>query len=282
MKSFVMPSSFQGFITALRIDLAANRTPLQTPLSSIANGVILPAEISTSLSTHEFFTRVHSLSPRIAAFDCDGTLWSGDAGSGFMRWTMDTGLISAKQVEWLETRYDGYNRGEVSEAAICGEMVQVYRGLSVDRMRHAAREFFREHVESHIFPEMLTLVRELQQNNVAIWAVSSTCDWVIEEGVRRFNIPPDRVLATRVSSDNGIVSDRVLDVPTGVAKVAALHRAGIAAPDAVFGNSIHDAAMLALARRAFPVNPSPALLERSIAEDWPVYYPASVAPLHNL
>ncbi len=279
MKSFVMPSSFLGFITAHRIDLAANRAPLQTLPSPIANGVILSPETSTRLSTPEFFTRVHSLTPQIAAFDCDGTLWSGDAGSGFMRWTIDTGLISAKQIAGLNAHYDAYNRGEVSEAAICGEMVQVYCGLSVERMRHAAAEFFRDHIEPHIFPEMLTLVRQLQQNNVEIWAVSSTCDWVIEEGVRRFNIPPDRVLATRVSSDNGIVSDRILDVPTGEAKVAALHRAGVNAPDAVFGNSIHDAAMLALARRAFPVNPSPALLERSIAEGWPVYYPASVTPL---
>jgi hypothetical protein len=36
--------------------------------------------------------------------------------------------------------------------------------------------------------------------------------------------------------------------------------------------------MLAIARRAFPVNPTPALLERSSRENWPVYFPASVAP----
>jgi phosphoserine phosphatase len=53
---------------------------------------------------------------------------------------------------------------------------------------------------------------------------------------------------------------------------------GTTAPDAVFGNSVHDAAMLAIARRAFPVNPSEALVERSIQEGWPVYYPASVSP----
>ena len=38
--------------------------------------------------------------------------------------------------------------------------------------------------------------------------------------------------------------------------------------------------MLAIARAsgAFPVNPSGALLTRAAAENWPVYYPASVAP----
>jgi phosphoserine phosphatase len=66
-------------------------------------------------------------------------------------------------------------------------------------------------------------------------------------------------------------------VPTDEGKVASLARVGITAPDAVFGNSVHDAAMLAIARRPFPVNPTPGLEERSAAEGWAVYYPASVA-----
>jgi hypothetical protein len=52
---------------------------------------------------------------------------------------------------------------------------------------------------------------------------------------------------------------------------------GITSPDVVFGNSVHDAAMLSIARRAFPVNPTAALLEQSALEGWPVYYPASVS-----
>src|SRR6201999_4025895 len=115
--------------------------------------------------------------------------------------------------------------------------------------------------------------------SVAIWAVSSTNNWVIEEGVRRFGIPAERVLAARVEVRDGVVTDVVVDVPTDEGKVAALARVGVTAPDAVFGNSVHDAAMLAIARRAFPVNPSPGLLERAAADGWPVYYPASVTPL---
>jgi phosphoserine phosphatase len=131
---------------------------------------------------------------------------------------------------------------------------------------------------------MLALIHDLQAAGVDIWAVSSTCDWVIEEGVRRFSIPPTRVLSARVSVANGLVTDILLDVPTDEGKVASLARVGITAPDAVFGNSIHDAAMLAIARSqsgtsgAFPVNPSGALLERSAQQGWPVFYPASVAP----
>jgi phosphoserine phosphatase len=241
---------------------------------------VLPESLTSAqiLSTADFHARVHALHPKVAVFDCDGTLWSGDAGSTFMWWTMENGVLSAEQTIWMRARYDGYKRGEVSELAICGEMVQVYRGLPVASLRAAAAEFFATRVEQNIFPEMLELVQTLQANGVDIWAVSSTNDWVIEEGVQRFNIPANRVLCARVAEEDGVVTDRLLDVPTDEGKVASLLRAGITAPDAVFGNSVHDAAMIAIARGAFPVNPTTALIQRSIDEGWPVYYPASVAP----
>jgi phosphoserine phosphatase len=194
-----------------------------------------------------------------------------------MKWTIETGLVSREATDWIDGRYRGYKRGEVSEVAICGEMVQLYQGLREEEMRRAAKKFFASKIEPNIFPEMLELVAELRRRGVDIWAVSSTCDWVIEEGVQRFGIPANRVLAARVSVRAGLVTDMICDVPTDEGKVAALARVGITAPDAVFGNSVHDAAMLAIARRAFPVNPTPALVERSAAEGWPVYYPASVA-----
>jgi phosphoserine phosphatase len=229
------------------------------------------------LSTAEFHAAVYELSPSVAVFDCDGTLWSGDAGSSFMNWTIETGLVSREAIDWINGRYRGYQRGEVSEVAICGEMVQLYQGLREEEMRNAAKKFFASKIEPNIFPEMLELVTELQRKGVDIWAVSSTCDWVIEEGVQRFHIPANHVLAARVNVKDGQVTNTICDVPTDEGKVASLARVGITAPDAVFGNSVHDAAMLSIAKRAFPVNPTPALVERSIAEGWPVYYPSSVA-----
>src|SRR5471030_794165 len=99
--------------------------------------------------------------------------------------SIERGLLSRDATDWLDRRYRGYKRGEVSEAAICGEMVQVYHGLRESEMRTAAREFFSTRIEHHIFPELLTLIRALQAIGTEIWAVSSTCDWVIEEGVLR-------------------------------------------------------------------------------------------------
>jgi len=232
----------------------------------------------TRLSTQEFVGAVHTLSPKVAVFDCDGTLWSGDAGSGFMNWTIETGLVSREATDWIDARYRRYLRGEVSEVEICGEMVQMYQRLREEEMRRAAKTFFASRIERNIFPEMRALVEELRGGDVEIWAVSSTNNWVIEEGMQRFGIPAERVLAARVAVKDGVVTDTLLDVPTDEGKVAALRRVGVTAPDAVFGNSVHDAAMLGIARRAFPVNPTPGLVERSAREGWAVYYPGSVEP----
>lgn len=228
------------------------------------------------LTTEEFQRDIAGLGAKIAVFDCDGTLWSGDAGSTFMYWTVKNGLLAPAKVDWLDERYQGYKAGTVSELAICGEMVQVFEGLREDDLRAAAKNFFGERFEQHLFPELARVISDLQAADVDIWAVSSTNNWVIEEGVKRFGLHPDRVLAARVEVVDGVVTDRLLDVPTDEGKVASLARAGITRPDCVFGNSVHDAAMLAIARRAFPVNPSPALLERSAAEGWSVYFPAAV------
>lgn len=232
-----------------------------------------------ALSTEEFETSIAELHPSVAVFDCDGTLWSGDAGSTFMRWSMETGLLNADATEWLKLRYEGYQQGRVNELQICGEMVQAYSGLHESDLRVAAAEFFAEQIEAQIFPELRRVIDKLQAADTTIWAVSSTCNWVIEEGVRHFGITKDHVLAASVAVENGVVTDRLLDVPTDAGKVASLARVGVHAPDAVFGNSVHDAAMLAIARQAYPVNPSQALLEKSKTEGWPIYLPISVRPM---
>lgn len=232
-------------------------------------------------SLAEFRHAALAPAPRLAVFDCDGTLWSGDAGWGFMTWSIEAGILSREASGWIEERHRLYREGKVSELEICGEMVQVYAGLREEELRRVAARYFTGHVEAQIFPEMRTLVADLQSAGAEIWAVSSTNNWVIEEGVRRFGIPPERVLAAQVRVADGLITSELIDVPTDEGKAAALRQAGIARPDEVFGNSIHDAAMLQMAVRAFPVNPSPALVEVAAARGWSVFYPEAVLADHT-
>lgn len=229
------------------------------------------------LTTDDFLRLIQDAKPVTAVFDYDGTLWPGDAGSGFMAWSIRTGLLSPEKAEWLTERHCAYHCGLVDETTICGEMVQVYAGLSERAVRDSARAYFEAEVAPHLFPVMTHLVRGLKRSGTEIWAVSSTNNWVIEEGARALDISPNRVLAACIACNSGVLHEKLLDVPSGEGKAEALRRAGLPQPDAVFGNSIHDAAMLQIARYPFPVNPNAALQAYAAERGWPVYYPVSTA-----
>lgn len=230
-------------------------------------------DVPGALDREQMFQLVLEPPPATAVFDCDGTLWSADAGSGFMHWSIETGLVSRPMADWMDMRYRGYLRGEVTEEAICGEMVQLYCGLREEDLRRSARAFAETEIAPKIFPEMLELTKLLRQRGAEIWAVSSTCRWVIEEALAPFEIPPQRVLAARVRVHDGVLSNELEGVPTDEGKAAELRRVGVAQPDAVFGNSLHDAAMLAMALRAVAVNPTEALRREASRVGWQVFQP---------
>ncbi len=229
-------------------------------------------------SPQEFTDTVLALEPAIAVFDCDGTLWDGDSGYDFMVWSIEEGLVSRNASDWIDSRYRLYRAGSVSETAMCGEMVQIYVGLSEAEVRTAAAAFFKTRFTDKVFPEMESLVATLKERGTDVWVVSSTNNWVIDEGVRSFNIPPSRVISARARVADGVITSELVDVPSGEGKAASLIKIGIPAPDAVFGNSIHDAAMLKIARRAFPVNPTRGLIDIAAQHGWTVYYPEGISP----
>ena len=232
-----------------------------------------PQAGAVSSPTETFIASVLELRPRLAVFDCDGTLWEGDGGKDFLYWEAQYGLLPELVAKWALPRYAAYQRGEVDEETMCGEMVALHSGIPVKDIETAAETFVESVIEKRIFPEMQKLVFDLAKQGCDIWAVSSTNNWVIEAGVRRFGIPKERVLAAKVECENGIATDRLIRVPTGDGKAAVIREVIKRSPDAVFGNSIHDAAMLEMARNPFAINPNPDLLDLAGTRGWPVYQP---------
>jgi HAD superfamily phosphoserine phosphatase-like hydrolase len=225
-------------------------------------------------SAAQFVESVLALRPLRAALDCDGTLWSGDAGQDFFYWSIERQIVPDEVATRALPRYSDYKAGKVGEEEMCGEMVTLYQGLSEAGLRQAAESFFREQVEARIFPEMRELTRRLAQAGCELWAVSSTNQWVIEAGAARFGIPAERVLAAAAAIEDGRVTGRLLRVPTGEGKVRVIRQHIRGPVDASFGNSIHDAAMLSLARHAFAVNPNPDLEKIAQLQGWPIYRPS--------
>jgi phosphoserine phosphatase len=225
------------------------------------------------LTKQQFLDHVLGLGLRVAAFDCDGTLWAGDAGETFFQWEMKEGIVSAEVAQAMRTRYAEYKAGKVSEDDMCGEMVTMHRGISEAVMMRAASDFMGHSFPGHIFPEIQELVQRLHEQGCEIWAVSSSNEWVIRAGMKQFGIPEERILAAKVEVVDGIVTDRLVRVPSGPGKPQALREVAGKRMDAAFGNSRWDEDMLAAAVHGFAVNPNPDLEAAARERGWTVYFP---------
>jgi phosphoserine phosphatase len=225
------------------------------------------------MTREEFLDSVLRLAPQVVAFDCDGTLWSGDAGETFFDWEIATGLVSLEIGRAMRARYAQYKAGKVSEEDMCGEMVTMHKGMPEAVLMQAATEFMTRLFPGHVFPEMQELVRRLGENGCEIWAVSSSNEWVIRAGMKQFEIAEDRILATKVELENGIVTDRLVRIPSGPGKPKALREVVKKNIDAAFGNSRWDADMLALAAHGFAINPNADLEATARERGWTIYFP---------
>jgi phosphoserine phosphatase len=231
----------------------------------------------TKLTTaqSEFVESVLQLNPPIAAFDCDGTLWSGDAGEGFFTWSMKRGMVSPEIERWAHARHADYKAGNVPEEVMCGEMATMYHGLREDDVQRGTDEYFEIGLVRGIFPEMFELVQRLRAAGTDVWAVSSSNHWIIRSAMRHFGVSSDRVLAAEAAVENGVVIERLIRVPSGPGKPEALREVLKSPLDCAFGNSVWDREMLAMAKYPFAINPSSQLREIAVTCGWMIYQPAS-------
>lgn len=220
-----------------------------------------------------FIDSVLRIEPKVAVFDCDGTLWSGDAGESFFAWEIEEKVIPDKIARAVQARYADYKAGKVPEDVMCGEMVTLHAGMIESDVQRAATRFFDLLFGERIFPEMQKLVRQLQSNGCDVWAVSSTNEWVIRAGMRHFGIARDHILAAAVEIEKLKITDRLIRIPSGDGKPEAIRSVIMKTPDAAFGNSRWDTEMLAISRHPFAVNPNPDLAETARQRGWNVYFP---------
>jgi HAD superfamily phosphoserine phosphatase-like hydrolase len=213
------------------------------------------------------------IEPKLAVFDCDGTLWSGDAGESFFSWEIEEKIISEEIARPMKTRYAEYRAGKVAEEVMCGEMVTLHAGMIESDVQRAATRFFDLLFAERIFPELQRLVRKLQSNGCDVWAVSSTNEWVIRAGMRHFGIARDHILAAAVEIDKLRITDQLVRVPSGAGKPRAIQEVIKKTPAAAFGNSRWDTEMLAMSQHAFAINPNPDLAETAKQRNWKIYYP---------
>jgi phosphoserine phosphatase len=186
---------------------------------------------------------------------------------------MEQGLVSPEIVRGMQARHAEYSAGKVPEDVMCGEMVTMHRGLREVDVQRACDKYYALAVEQGVFPEMRELARRLREAGCDVWAVSSSNQWIIQSAMKTFGIPSDHVLAAQVAVQDGVITDRLIRVPSGHGKVEAIEVSVKRQPDCAFGNAIWDREMLALARHGFAINPNPNLKEIALAKGWTVYQP---------
>jgi len=145
-------------------------------------------------------------------------------------------------------------------------------------MMDAAALFFDQFFAAQIFPEMRELVHSLQENGCEVWAVSSSNEWVIRAGMKHFGILESRILAAKVEIDDGIVTNRLIRVPSGPGKPQALREVAKKEVEAAFGNARWDTEMLKMAKHPFAVNPNPDLESYARERGWRIYFPEGTGP----
>jgi len=140
-------------------------------------------------------------------------------------------------------------------------------------LMRAATEYFDNGFPGKIFPAMRELIRRLHDAGCEVWAVSSSNEWVIRAAMKHFEIPEERILAAAVKIEDGIITDRLIRVPSGPGKPQALREVVKKQIDAAFGNARWDTEMLAMAKHAFAVNPNPDLEATALQRGWTIYFP---------
>jgi len=153
----------------------------------------------------------------------------------------------------------------------------MHSGMPESVLLEAAVHYFENAFPNQFFEEMRDLVHRMQDDGCEVWAVSSSNEWMIRAGMVHFNIPPQRILAASVEIDEGIITDRIIRIPSGPGKPKALREVAGKDVDAAFGNSQWDTEMLAMAKHAYAVNPRPDLEETARQRNWTVYFPQAIS-----
>lgn len=228
-----------------------------------------PSRVSFAEASH----RIFELHPQVAAFDCDGTLWSIDSGLGFLDFELERQLIEPTTAATARARLRAYHGGQIDEDTFNGYLAALHAGLRVSDIEAAAREYVRQQLPPVMFHQMTELLEQLLRTGCQVWLVSSTNQWVIEAAASLIGVPAQRVLATAAVVIEGVATDRLIRVPNDSGKRLALEAVLTRPPDLAFGNSRWDAQMLDFARQAFAVHPTPELTGIAAAHGWPVLLP---------
>ena len=144
----------------------------------------------------------------MAAFDADGTLWSGDAYGAFSSVLVSKGLIDGDASAAVEREY-GRSEEQERERWLL-ESFALFKGLRLEQLHAAAEEAWDgPGLGSTLRPEMANLVSCLRAAGWRVLIVTASPAEAVLRGAQALGVPEGDVLAVRLEADAaGVISGR--------------------------------------------------------------------------
>ena len=216
--------------------------------------------------------------PRLALFDLDHTLLSGDSDALWCEFLMDEGLLARAEFEARNADMARrYQQGSVTPREFCEFYVGTLQGRSPAEWQPLCERFVRSVVVPRIPASAHALVDQHRARGERLVLTTATNRQLTEATARHLRI--DTLIATEVEVVNGVCTGRTagtLNMREGkvtrlVEWLAAQGQGALALRDATFySDSVNDLPLLAAAGTPVAVDPDARLRAHALAQGWSV------------
>lgn len=143
--------------------------------------------------------------PKIAAFDADGTLWDTDMGENFFLYQINKKLLAGlPQDPW-----EHYHRmkKEISPKVAYLWLAQINQGQPLDQVRRWSEDCLRAQQPVPTFAGQKQIIDHLHHHGVKVFVVTASIKWSVEPAAALYGIPQQNVLGITTKIKNGHVTD---------------------------------------------------------------------------
>ncbi|MFO0660111.1 MAG: haloacid dehalogenase-like hydrolase [Polyangiaceae bacterium] len=224
----------------------------------------------------------------VLAFDCDGTLWSGDIGEdSFLArvetMLADSGPLSDESTQHLREiasplgidAHDGaetakllfaaYTQGKVDEELMCEVMAWLYAGWEHQELHRFVKRVVAERgLKARLHHEACAVGSWAKTEGIPVYFVSASPLGVLQAAIEVLDWTPTEIVAATQQAIDGVLQARVhRPIPYGPGKVKRLaERTQGATVLAAFGDNVFDLALLSSANVPVAIRPKPKLRAR--------------------
>ncbi len=177
------------------------------------------------LIAEEIIARVENAQGRmVAVFDHDNTLVSGDITEGneknqpgfmniLLKKLYSQNKLNVKIPEkYAEDPWGFYhNWAKHDPQAAYGWICTLLAGQKPETVLKYSKSYYEKYMKNAIFPEMLTLVKVLQDMGVEVYVVSASAHNIVIAAAQYFNIPVNRVFGIRLKIENDRITNKIIN-----------------------------------------------------------------------